>query len=75
MTPSLSFVLGLAVTAATLARAAARRRNRHVALWGVICFCCPIALLVIWSMNWLPPRQELPATSSGAPGPDLAVRP
>jgi hypothetical protein len=64
--PSLSFVLGLAVSAAVLARTAAARRNRHVALWGVICFCCPIALLVIWSMDRLPPRQELPPVVKGA---------
>lgn len=70
MTPDLGFVLGLAVTAAVLARTAAQRRNRHVALWGVICFCCPIALFVIWSMDRLQPRQELPATS----GQDVSAR-
>jgi hypothetical protein len=60
--PSLSFVLGLAVSCAVLARTAAGKRNRNVPLWGVICFCCPIALFVIWSMDRLPPRQELPPT-------------
>jgi hypothetical protein len=60
MIPDLSFVLGLAFSSAIFARTAALRRNRHVALWGVICFCCPIALFVVWSMDRLPPRQELP---------------
>ncbi len=73
MTPDLGFVLGLAFAAAILARTAARRRNRHIALWGVICFCCPIALLVIWSMDRLAPRQELPATPRGAVTEDRSV--
>ena len=55
--PNLGFFLGLAVSCAVLARTAASRRNRNVPLWGVICFCCPIALFVIWSMDRLPPRQ------------------
>jgi hypothetical protein len=71
--PSLTFVLGLAVSCAVLARTAAERRNRHVALWGVICFCCPIALFVIWSMDRLPPRQELPPAVNGTASQNLPV--
>jgi hypothetical protein len=68
MTPDLGFVLGLAAASAVLARTAAAKRNRHVALWGVICFCCPIALLVIWSLDRLPPRLERPATVPATAG-------
>jgi hypothetical protein len=64
MTTNLGFLLGLAVSAAVLARTAAERRNRHVALWGAICFCFPVALLVIWSMNPLPPRQSAPVSAN-----------
>jgi hypothetical protein len=71
--PSFSFILGLAVSSAVLARTAAARRNRHVALWGVICFCCPIALFVIWSMDRLPPRQELPPTVNGSASQNVSV--
>ena len=75
MTPDLSFVLGLACACAIFARTAARKRNRHVALWGAICFCCPIALLVIWSMDRLPPRQQMLPTPQGASSQDLTLRP
>jgi hypothetical protein len=63
---NLTFLLGLAVSCAVLGRAAAAKRNRHVALWGVVCFCFPITLLVIWSLSSLPPRQELPLTHESA---------
>ena len=66
MMQDLGFLLGVAVSAAVLARTAAERRNRHVALWGVICFCFPIALLVIWSMDALPPREARPVPTSGS---------
>jgi hypothetical protein len=66
-TPNIGFALGLAVSAATLGRTAAERRNRHVAMWGVLCFCCPLLLLVIWSLKWLPPRMPMPATTTEAP--------
>jgi hypothetical protein len=73
MTPDLGFVLGLAFASAILARTAAGKRNRNVALWGVICFCCPIALVVIWSLDRLPPRQELPPTMNGTASQNLPV--
>ena len=56
-TSHLTFLLGVAVFAGTLAREAAKNRNRHVALWGVICFLAPIALVIIWTLPKLPPRM------------------
>ncbi len=73
MNPDLGFLLGLAAAAGSLAHTAARNRNRNAALWGVVCFCSPIALFVIWSLGSLPPRQELPPAPRGAARQDLPV--
>jgi len=62
-TSHLTFLLGVAVFAGSLGREAAKNRNRRVALWGVICFLTPIALLIIW---WLPARPRRLAVPDGA---------
>jgi hypothetical protein len=60
-------IIGIAVSAACLAHTAAQRRNREAGVWAVLCFLCPLALLVIWSLDYREPPQARYAPTAVTP--------